>query len=198
MSEFWNERYREKDYVYGEEPNVFFKEQIRLLNPGTLILPCEGEGRNAVYAASLGWKVFAFDSSEAGKTKAMRLAEKNGQSIDYRVADALDVSFPDESADVVAFIFAHFLPELRRKIYHQSIRWLKPGGRIILEAFNPLQVNNATGGPKDISMLCTEEILKEDFEGLEIRIMRSLKINLKEGKYHHGLADVVDFVGIKS
>lgn len=198
MSEFWNDRYREKDYVYGEKPNVFFKDQIRLLNPGTLILPCEGEGRNAVYAASLGWKVFAFDSSEAGKTKAMQLAEKNGQSIDYLVVDALEVSFPDESADVVAFIFAHFPPELRRKIYHQSIRWLKPGGRIILEAFNPLQLNNATGGPKDISMLCTEEILKEDFEGLEILIMRSLKINLKEGKYHHGLADVVDFVGIKS
>lgn len=198
MSEFWNERYREKDYVYGEEPNVFFKEQIRLLNPGTLILPCEGEGRNAVYAASLGWKVFAFDSSEAGKTKAMQLAEKKGQSIDYRVEDAWVVSFPDGSADVVAFIFAHFPPELRRKIYLQAIRWLKPSGRIILEAFNPLQLNNATGGPKDISMLCTEEILREDFEGLEIQWLQSVKVRLNEGKYHHGLADVVQFVGIKS
>lgn len=198
MSEFWNERYRAKDYVYGEEPNVFFKEQIQKLNPGTLILPCEGEGRNAVFAASLGWKILAFDSSESGRVKAMQLAEKMGQSIDYRVADAREVSYPEGSADAVAFIFAHFPPDLRRKIYHQAIGWLKTGGRIILESFNPLQLNNETGGPKDISMLCTEEILKEDFEGLEIEWIQSLKVRLNEGKYHHGLADVVQFVGTKS
>ncbi len=197
MSEFWNQRYSEKDYVYGEEPNEFFKEQIQKLDPGTLILPCEGEGRNAVFAASRGWKILAFDSSESGRVKAMQLAKKKEQSIDYRVADAQEISYPDESADVVAFIFAHFPPDLRRKIYHEAIRWLKPGGRIILESFNPLQLNNATGGPKDISMLCTEEILKEDFEGLAIQLIQSLKVHLKEGKYHHGLADVVRFVGLK-
>ncbi|HNR09517.1 MAG TPA: class I SAM-dependent methyltransferase [Saprospiraceae bacterium] len=197
MSEFWNERYREKDYVYGEEPNVFFKEQIQKLTPGTVILPCEGEGRNAVYAASLGWQVHAFDSSAEGRRKALLLAEKKGQAIEYAAEDALTAHYPDESAEVVAFIYAHFVPQVRKHILPESVRWLKSGGRIILEGFNPLQLKNHSGGPKEPAMLYTEDMLREDFAGLKIEWLQSLQITLKEGKYHQGLADVVQFVGIK-
>lgn len=198
MSEFWNERYREKDYVYGEEPNVFFKERIRGLKPGILILPCEGEGRNAVYAASLGWQVHAFDSSAEGRRKALLLAEKKGQAIDYRVEDALTAHYPEGSADVVAFVYAHFVPQVRKNILPESVRWLKSGGRIILEGFNPLQLKNHSGGPKEPTMLYTEDMLREDFAGLKIEWLQSLQITLKEGKYHQGLADVIQFVGIKN
>lgn len=76
MSQFWNERYSQAEYVYGETPNVFFEAQLDKLSAGTIILPCEGEGRNAVYAASQGWEVKAFDASEAGQKKALLLAEK--------------------------------------------------------------------------------------------------------------------------
>lgn len=76
MSQFWNERYSQAEYVYGETPNVFFAAQLDKLSAGTIILPCEGEGRNAVYAASQGWEVKAFDASEAGQKKALLLAEK--------------------------------------------------------------------------------------------------------------------------
>ena len=72
MKNFWNERYSEKEYVYGEKPNVFFAEQLRQIAPGTIVLPCEGEGRNAVYAAANGWEVQAFDTSIIGKSKAIQ------------------------------------------------------------------------------------------------------------------------------
>ena len=51
---FWNERYVSKEYVYGKEPNTFFKDFIhqKLRIPGKLLLPAEGEGRNAVFAAT--------------------------------------------------------------------------------------------------------------------------------------------------
>jgi len=32
MNNFWNDRYNEKEYVYGEEPNVFFADQLNLNN----------------------------------------------------------------------------------------------------------------------------------------------------------------------
>ena len=108
MSNYWNERYSKEEYAYGDEPNVFFAEQLKLLKPGVVIFPCEGEGRNAVYAASQGWTVHAFDSSEAGKTKALLLAQKKGQTIQYIIDDALDVQYPKATADAVVFIFAHF------------------------------------------------------------------------------------------
>ena len=64
MKEFWNARYNTESYAYGKNPNQYFKDQIGLLPPGKILLAAEGEGRNAVYAASLGWDVFAYDFSE--------------------------------------------------------------------------------------------------------------------------------------
>lgn len=51
MQEFWNRRYAENEMVYGYKPNTFLKLFIDLYTSGTLLLPAEGEGRNAVYAA---------------------------------------------------------------------------------------------------------------------------------------------------
>jgi len=63
MKEFWNERYAKNEFIYGTEPNEFFRKELEILPAGKIILPCDGEGRNAVFAAKLGWKVNAFDFS---------------------------------------------------------------------------------------------------------------------------------------
>jgi cyclopropane fatty-acyl-phospholipid synthase-like methyltransferase len=193
----WNERYSRTEYIYGEEPNKFLEEQLPKVQPGVIIFPCEGEGRNAVYAATLGWEVLAFDSSEAGKAKAMKLAQMKNESIDYQIQDANDIEYPDNSADAIAFIYAHFPTELRNSMLAKANKWLKPGGTIILEAFNPLQLNNTSGGPKDPNFLYTEEILTNAFPGFEIKMLESVKIELNEGAFHQGMADVVRFVGVK-
>lgn len=197
VKNFWDDRYRESEYAYGIEPNWFFAEQLRQLKPGIIILPCEGEGRNAVYAGLQGWVVKAFDSSEAGKVKALALAAKRGVNIEYTVEDALTISYPENSADAVAFIYAHFPALIRNKIHHKATSWLKPGGRMIVEAFDTNQIHNKSGGPKELSMLYTEHMIQEDFGELKIEIIQTLKTELREGKYHDGLADVIRFVGIK-
>jgi len=74
MKQFWNQRYTEKDMVYGREPNAYFKAFIDSHKSGTLLLPADGEGRNAVYAASKGWHVDAFDFSEVARERAMDFA----------------------------------------------------------------------------------------------------------------------------
>jgi hypothetical protein len=198
MTNIWNERYSKEEYVYGEEPNVFFAAQLNKLKQGTVILPCEGEGRNAVYAASQGWIVKAFDSSEAGKAKALQLAVKKGVSIDYEIADAIFINYPESSVDVVAFIYAHFPPAIRKTVHQKAIGWLKPGGKIIIEAFNPAQLQNTSGGPKEVTMLYTEEIIRADFQGLNIELIETLQTTLQEGKYHQGKADIIRFVGSKA
>ncbi len=85
MRDFWNVRYSEEIYAYGTAPNVFFSSELKKLPPGKALFPAEGEGRNAVYAATCGWNVIAFDQSEAGKEKALQLAAKKGVEIDYAV-----------------------------------------------------------------------------------------------------------------
>lgn len=76
MQDFWNERYNREEYVYGEAPNEYFRQQLQTLTPGSILMPLEGEGRNGVYAAGLGWQVDAFDMSTEGKRKALQLAKK--------------------------------------------------------------------------------------------------------------------------
>lgn len=188
---FWNERYSQSEYVYGELPNAFFKEILTKLPLGDIILPCDGEGRNAVFAASKCWKVKAFDLSEAGKIKADNLALKFGVSIDFQLMDAKMATFEDQSADVVALIYTHLPSNVRSILHANSVKWLKPGGHVILEAFCPDQIKNTSGGPKDLDMLYTKEMLLNDFKDLRIDQLEYKDINLNEGKFHEGRANVI-------
>ena len=195
--DFWNERYSASEYIYGEAPNTFFAEQLQGLKPGHIILPCDGEGRNGVYAATLGWTVSAFDQSEEGRKKALQLAAKKEVTISYDIADVMDAEYPAGSADVVALIFAHLPPAPRKVLHEKVLRWLKPGGRLILEAYNPLQLNNGTGGPGDINMLYTEEILTSAFGSLHTEMLETLRLNIEEGTFHSGISDVIRYIGVK-
>lgn len=197
MRSFWEERYSERDYVYGELPNVFFADSLKKIAPGKIILPCDGEGRNAVHAAREGWNVQAFDLSEAAKIKADHLALKYGVVIDFQVMDAAFANYVAESADAVAFIYVHLPTVIRKILFKNSIQWLKPGGTIILETFCPEQLKNNSGGPKDIDMLNTKEILSEDFKDLSIDFLEYAQIQLSEGKYHEGPAVVIRMIAKK-
>ena len=174
MENLWNTRFGQKDYAYGTLPNVFFKEildkyQLR----GKILLPAEGEGRNAVYAAKKGLDVYAFDTSIEGKKKAMKLAKENKVTINYEVGDFYSLELTKEKFDAVALIFAHFTTEIKLSYYQKITELLKPNGLIILEGFskNHVQfqkVNPLAGGPKSLDMLFSTETIKQDFPGFEI------------------------------
>lgn len=202
MKEFWNDRYKNEAYAYGEEPNEYLKSQLADLKPGKILFPGEGEGRNAVFTSSLGWEVHAFDISEAGKQKAMQLAKDKNVTIDYQVGDFLKMGFPINSFDAVALIYAHFPPNLLSN-YHQRVsNLIKLNGLLILEGFSknnlPLRIENPkVGGPDKIEMLFSMESIKKDFPNFEILELKEALIELKEGVYHEGTAKVIRFVGRK-
>ena len=66
MKHMWDDRYSTGQYIYGKESNGFFSTELRKRIPGRILLPGEGEGRNAVHAALSGWEVDAFDQSVVG------------------------------------------------------------------------------------------------------------------------------------
>ena len=196
-AEFWNARYSEEGFAYGQTPNEFFKEQIDKLPVGKILFPCEGEGRNAAYAAALGWEVQAFDISEVGKQKAIDLAASFNAKINYEICNVADANFEDNNLDAVVLIYSHLPETLRMELHGKIKNWLKPGGTVILEAYNPIQLNNNSGGPRDIQMLYSIETLMSDFHGIHFEILEEKQVELNEGKYHIGIADVVRFVGRK-
>ena len=197
MIDFWNERYSADEFAYGTLPNEFLKEQLFKLNAGNILFPAEGEGRNAVYAAKQGFTVSAFDMSTAGKSKAEKLAASQNVEIDYQIARLQDFDFGIERFDIISFVYVHMGPDIRTLVHQKALNGLKKGGRIILEAFSKNQLGKDSGGPKNIDWLFSKEILKDDFEGLELEILEETQTQLKEGPFHSGLADVVRLVGIK-
>ena len=197
MKKFWNDRYAAEEFVYGKEPNEFFKSELSNLQPRKLLLPCEGEGRNAVFAARQKWKVDAFDQSEKGKEKCLALANQYKVTVNYTIADALEIEMGENKYDMIALIFAHFPSTIRKKFHQKCIKALKPGGLLLLEAFNPLQLNNESGGPKDPDMLYTTAALRDDFGNLNFKYLQELKVNLSEGKHHEGKADVIRMLATK-
>jgi SAM-dependent methyltransferase len=195
MKQMWNKRYADDVYAYGIHPNLFLKEKLPGVNPRKILLPAEGEGRNAVYAASLGWDVCAFDFSSKAKEKAMLLSKENKVSIQYEVHGMEDADYKKESFDAVAFLYAH--NPNRKDNHRQLLKFLKPGGTIILEAFSKGQINHNTGGPKDVNMLYSIQELKEDFSQLsELKVWEE-DIVLDEGTFHSGKSSVIRLIGKK-
>jgi SAM-dependent methyltransferase len=188
MKEFWNEKYAQKEYVYGTEPNVFFRQQLQKLNPGKILLPAEGEGRNAVFAASMGWEVTAFDFSDEARRKALLLAREKNVEINYLIADYAQVGFPAEHFDALGLIFSH-TPEWRT-IFPHLITFLKPGGKLILEVFNKKQLQNVSGGPKVREMLLSSRNIKGIMKNMAEANVWEEVVELNESQNHQGRADV--------
>jgi cyclopropane fatty-acyl-phospholipid synthase-like methyltransferase len=198
----WDERYRSDEYIYGTEPNVFFSEQLLKLKPGRILLPAEGEGRNAVFAAKNGWDVFAFDQSKEGRNKAMKLAGAYNVHINYNIADAALVDYLSGEFDAAALIYTHFPPAQRSVFFEKLKGSLKPGGVLIFECFSKRQTeyrknNPNAGGPVDESLLYTTEEMKEAFSDMQIVFLAETEIMLNEGKLHSGTSSVVRMIAVR-
>lgn len=194
----WDERFGRADWVYGKEPNDFLREQashIPLRDGKSRVLSIgEGEGRNAVFLASLGHRVTAVDASLEGLKKVVRLAAERGVSVETVHADLACWEPPAASFDGVISIFCH-LPESVRKHAHQTAaRALTPGGVVILEAYTPAQLAFGTGGPKDVNLLYALPMLREDFASLDLEIAREVERDVVEGSLHTGRAATVQIL----
>lgn len=198
----WNERYSPHEYAYGREPNQFFKEWLLKLEPGMILMPADGEGRNGVFAALLEWKVTSFDQSIEGQKKALQLAEDHGVALEYLVGDLEKLEFKNEKFDAIGLIYAHFSAEKKSALHKKLNRYLRPGGILIFEAFSknhlPLRESDpSVGGPNDIDMLFSKEEIIADFENYEQLLLEEKEITLNEGKYHIGKGSVIRFIGKK-
>lgn len=190
----WNERYATDEYVYGIEPNTFLAEQVKLLT-GPVLSLAEGEGRNAVFLASLGLDVLGVDSSEVGLAKAQKLAAAKGVKIRTEVADLAVYDLPENHFGSVISIFAHLPSPIRRRLYPLVERSLKPGGIILLEAYTLAQLPKTTGGPKDPDMLMSATGLRSEFPHCEVILAREIDRNVLEGGHRlGGVGSVVQFI----
>lgn len=202
MKDFWNERYSATEFVYGKKPNAYLKEKLTKFNQGTILFPAEGEGRNAVFAATLGWKVSAFDTSTEGRKKALSLAKEHNVEIEYHTEELNKIGYKPAEFDAIALIFTHFPPEIRKEYFQHFNTYLKKGGIIIFEGFSKKhseyqEINPEVGGPKNMEMLFSGQELKDDFANFDFMEFCETEVELDEGLFHKGKGSVIHFVAKK-
>lgn len=192
----WNQRFASSEFVYGTEPNSFLAQHANVL-VGPVLSIAEGEGRNAVFLASLGLDVLGVDGSEVGLAKAHALAASRGVTIRTEVANLATYEPPENAFGSVVSISAHLPSAVRKRLHRLVERSLKPGGVILLEAYTAAQLARDTGGPKDPDMLMSRAALEEEFPNCEPIISREVEREVVEGAFHTGLACVVQFIARK-
>jgi SAM-dependent methyltransferase len=196
-SAYWDERYSEPGFAYGQEPNQFLVSSVHHLpERGRVLLPGDGEGRNGVWLARRGYEVTSVDMSSVGCEKARALAASAQVSLDVVCADVLFWTWPTNFYDAVALIFLHVPAISRQSLFERVAKAVAPGGIVLLELFEPShlvhrQRNPSVGGPADPSMLVSLKELREAFFGFQEIEALTAVVELDEGHYHRGVGAVV-------
>jgi SAM-dependent methyltransferase len=193
----WDERFSEQGYVYGTDPNDFLVSVAGQIPGGKVLCLAEGEGRNAVFLAGLGYEVTAVDQSIVGLEKAVALAHACGVSIETVNADLADYPIEATSWQGIVSIYCHLPPPVRAALHERCLRGLAPEGVFVLEGFTPRQLELGTGGPRSRELLMELEVLRQELPGLRLEIGREIEREVVEGKYHRGTAAVVQVLAVK-
>jgi len=194
----WDERYGREGWAFGTEPNDFLRQEAHRIPPGRVLCLGEGEGRNAVFLAELGYEVIGVDKSQVGMDKAQDLARQQGVSIETVVSSIEEFDLAGGEWQGIISVFFHLVPDLRKRVFKSVAQGLAPGGILILEGFTPRQMAYDTGGPSDPARLLDLSILEEDLPGLEFLFAQETERDVLEGRLHTGRASVVQLVARRS
>jgi SAM-dependent methyltransferase len=192
----WDKRYSNPKYIYGLEPNDYLVYELSRLTPGSILLPAEGEGRNALWAAKQGWEVTAFDYSEVAQQKALQLFDKHGVKVNYSVANCVEYS-TYERFDAIGLVFIHLSKQEQPIVFNNLIGMLKPGGHIIMEIFHPNQIERTSGGPKNPNLFLSLNEVEIYFKNITIKYLAKVEVELNEGPLHQGKALVIRMLAQK-
>lgn len=165
----WDTRYRASDLVWGGEPNRFVAEEFTGTPPGRALDLGAGEGRNAIWLAGLGWQVTAVDFSAVAVDRARRLAERQGVTVDWVVADLRDYQPAPGAFDAVVVAYLHLPPADLNVVLGRAAKALAPGGRILVAGHDVTNIDHGIGGPQDPGVLHTPRGIVAALPGLSVR-----------------------------
>ncbi len=171
----WDERYAASDLVWSREPNQFVAAEVAGLPPGSAVDLAAGEGRNAIWLASLGWAATAVDFSQVALDKGERLARAAGLDVTWVCADATTWE-PPEPVDLVVIAYLQVPADDRRRAVRGAVEGLTTGGTLLLVAHDSSNLTEGTGGPQDPAVLMTADDVVADLAGLDVEVLRAERV----------------------
>jgi SAM-dependent methyltransferase len=185
----WDERYAAAR-EWSVTPNAVVAERLGDLSPGRAVDLACGEGRNAIWLASLGWQVTAVDFSAVAVERGREAAESSGVSVDWQVGDALEAPLP--GSDLVVLAYLQLPAHERRTVVRRAWESLEPGGTLFVVAHDSTNLTEGTGGPQDAAVLYTAGDVLGDLDGLaepEVVTAERVARVVPAGDGHGGTAD---------
>lgn len=187
----WDARYAEADLVWSAAPNTFVESELRDLPPGDALDLAAGEGRNALWLASLGWQVTAVDFSQVAldKGRAVESAVVADRPVTWVRADVLewpDLEAPARSWDLVVVAYLQLPAEQRTRVVRRAFRALRPGGELLWVAHDTTNLVEGTGGPQDPAVLMTAEDVLADLAEEDPEVIRAERVPRTVDQGHRG------------
>jgi len=149
--------------LWSATPNLFVEDRLRHATPGKGLDLAAGEGRNAVWLASLGWQVTAVDFSEVAISRGLT---QTGD-VDFVVADVLEWQ-PETSFDLILVAYLHLLAAEFEKVIRRASEWLEPGGELFMIGHDVTNIDDGWGGPQYPEILWDVPDIVEWLEGMTV------------------------------
>lgn len=119
-------------YYWGTEPAGFLDQIAALRSPGKEITVLDigcGEGKDAVYMASKGYSVTAFDITNSGVNKTKRLAMERGVSVTAFVDDINTFEIDQQFDIIYSTGTIQYLADDQKRVFFEKINQMtKPHG----------------------------------------------------------------------
>jgi SAM-dependent methyltransferase len=174
----WDSRYSGPDRVWSAAPNAWVAATIHTWFTGRALDLGAGEGRHAVWLASLGWQVTAVDFSPVGIERGRRGAQELGVEVDWVVADVRTWEPPaGVTFDLVLLAYLH----LEGDVLSRARDWVAPGGALVVIGHALRNLTEGVGGPSDARLLHTEAEYRAASEGLVVEHLGEVVRHLPEG-----------------
>lgn len=159
--EKWNAKYDSSTCLAGREPSQWLVDHADLLDGrGKALDIAMGEGRNTLFAASLGYEAWGIDISDIGVSRAQSLAHESKLTIHTRIADLDQFKIDENTYDlIICFYF------LDRNLFEDISRGLKSGGILVFETFT---VDHLKYSSFKQEWVLGENELREAFPGLSV------------------------------
>lgn len=174
----WDERYAAADLVWGAPPNEVVVELATSLPRGRAVdLGC-GEGRNAIWLATRGWRVQGVDFSAVALEKAAATAADAPAAVRERLSwtcgDVLDAPLP-QGLDLALIVYLHLPAGERARLLRRVQDALAPGGALLMLGHHSRNLAEGVGGPQDPAMLFSpEDVVAELDPQLQVDFARDL------------------------
>ena len=188
----WDDRYRDRELVWGAGPNALVAAETADLAPGRMLDLAGGEGRNAIHLAEQGWEAEVVEFSAVALEKARALAAERGVTITTTLADV--TAGPDLApADLVLVCYLQVPAAPYAAAVGHAATLVAPGGTLLVVVHDRDNLARGVGGPPDPAVLPTVADTLAAIDGHGLEVLRAEQV-LRPVATPDGPRDAVDHV----